>query len=559
MNNPIQRVCFLLFVLFIYADFSFAQKTITSEPNSKTAKEQFELMNYKDALTEYLLLIKTDSANLDYNFKLGVCYMNTNIDKSKAIPYLEFVVKQPKCDPETWYELGRAYQNQYRFVDAIKMYKKFIEVSTSKIQPFIPPDRQIEMCNQAMELMKDSIDVTFQNLGPEINSSSPEFRPYVPADESFIVYTSKRIGNMGNMPDFDGYMTSDIYVSYPVNATKWLKTKGIGANVNSNLVEETAGLSADGTELFVFVDNYKGISDIFQSSRKGKVFLKSVTVGPPINSIAYEGCATITSDKKTLYFSSEILPSKGGKDIWMSNKLPNGTWGSPVNVGENINSKFDEDSPNLSPDGKTLYFASLGHKGMGGFDLFKSQWDEEKKSWGKAINLGYPINTPNDELSICYTASDRNAYVAALRKDGFGDLDIYKVTFNNVEPKYTILKGTLLRKETVMINQKTVNKNQDSLSLNKNIEITDNKDVKKELSFTDLNVNILITDKLKKTTYGHYTPNKHTGNFVIILPPGSYSLSITGNGVQDYSEDIKIIEKPSNTEIQKNIYITTTN
>jgi hypothetical protein len=552
--------------------------------NEKSASSNFEGANFKDALEEYLILIKKDSTNMIYNFRIGVCYLNTNIEKTRAIPYLEFVVKQPKYEASAWYELGRAYQIAYRFDDAISAFKKFKEVTGGKLFYFLPTERQIEMCYQAEELIKNPIDVSFENLGKEVNSAYPDFRPYVPMDESFVVFTSKKVGNLGNLMDYDGYMTSDIYMSFPVKNNKWTKAKSIGANVNSTLVEETAGLSCDGNELFIFADNYDGINDIFMSTRKGKNFQKSIRLGANINTTEIEGCATISPDKKTLYFSSDIISSMGAKDIYMSNKLPTGDWGKPINLGSTINTIYDEDCPNLSPDGKTLYFASQGHNSMGGYDVFKSTWNDQSSSWGKPVNIGFPLNTPADEFSISLSASGRHGYVAALRKDGYGDLDIYRVTFNDVAPTYTIIRGALLGKDSLNIfAKKTIVKDTIVRDTNSVKDIKENKNdpsnkktvlnktktnIKESASDStsknptneqfqekDFKIKIAVTEKIKKSLFGNYLPNKQTGNFLVILPPGDYVLTISGDGLKTHTEDLKIIEKPTNSEITKTIYL----
>lgn len=583
-----KNVVFLIVMAFFGISVFAQKKDNTSSGNAKIAKDNFELQDYKNAINDYLILIKKDSTNTIYNYRLGVCYLNTNIDKLKAISCLEYVVEQPKYEVVAWYELGRAYQLAYRFDDAISAYKKFKEVSNGKsyLVP-IPADRQIEMCYQAQELIKDSIDVTFENLGPEVNSAYPEFRPYVPADESFIVFSSKRAGNNGGTVDYDGFMTSDIYFSFP-DKNKWIKAKNAGVNINSPLVEETAGLSADGNKLFVFIDNYNGVNDIFISTRKGKIFQKAVSLSDNINTEKYEGCATISLDKKTIYFSSDII-ELSGKDIFMINKLPNNEWSKPIKLGDNINTIYDEEAPNLSPDGKTLYFASCGHNSMGNFDIFKSVWDEQTKTWGEAVNMGFPINTPDNEVSISFSASGRHAYVSALRKNGYGDLDIYKCTFNKIAPTFTIVKCSLLGKDSLNIfakkekictnttvittdslekNKNNVNNKENKNNINKSITDKNNIATKTDILTDtlnkpqvekDLQIQISITDKIKKKDFGNYLPNKQTGRVVIILPPGEYTLSITGNGLKNYTEDINITEKAINSEMLKSIYLLSTN
>ncbi|NVO01435.1 MAG: PD40 domain-containing protein [Bacteroidetes bacterium] len=556
-------LCFVVFIL-IFQNFAFSQK-------GKNGVDNFSQQNFKAAIDDLKPLLKKDSLNAENNYKLGICYLNTNIDKSLAIKYLEVASKQTKIDGTIWFDLGRAYLLNYKFEDAINAFKKFKSTPEVKDDPYMPSTRMIEMCENAVELMKKPINVSFKNLGIEINSAFPDFGAYVPTDESFIVYSSKRPGNSGGLQDFDGFTTSDILYSTQKN-DKWLKGKSLGININSPLVEETAGLSADGNNIFVFVDNAEGLNDIFISNRKGKTFQKSVSLGPMINGSEVESSAALFPDGKTLIFSSDRAENNyGGKDLYISNKLPSGEWGKPVNLGDVINTKYDEDFPYLASDGKTLYFASQGHNSMGGFDYFKSVWDEKANSWSDAMNLGYPLNTTDDEKTISFSASGRYAYISALRKEGFGDMDIYRVTFNDIAPLYTVIKGVLLNKDSsnvfeikpvaidsvaikdsINLAKEQKNKSTNKKNVPKKVEVKVEKPVVESKPVIQLSIINKITQKI----VGVYTPNNITGKFTIILLPGEYSLVCESNKYQKYTEDITIREEGvGNNEMSKTIFL----
>ncbi|MFH0896416.1 MAG: hypothetical protein V2A54_18440, partial [Bacteroidota bacterium] len=359
--------------------------------NSKDAKDNFSGGNYKDALSEYLLLYKKDSLNVDLRYKIGVCYTNTYIDRKKAIYHLEWVIKKDKIDPFAHYELGVAYMSEHRFDDAIKSFSKYKTLLKGKDINDINADRQIEMCKNAQELIKKPVNITFENLGPNINSPAPDYNPMIISDETMIIFCSKRNANIGGLIDYDGYMTTDIYQSFP-KGNGWTKAKNLGANFNSELVEENVSLSPDGNCMVYYIDNYEGVDDIMISTRKGKVFPKGENPGSTVNSKSVESSGCLNANHDMLIFASDQSGSLGKKDLWCSKRLPDGSWGTATNLGRDINSFLDEDFPSFSPDGKTLYFASMGHNSMGGFDIFKSEWNEKGSHWGEPTNLGHPIN-----------------------------------------------------------------------------------------------------------------------------------------------------------------------
>jgi hypothetical protein len=201
--------------------------------------------------------------------------------------------------------------------------------------------------------------------------------------------------------------------------------------------------------------------------------------------------------------------SYGESDIYTARMLPTGQWGLPQNIGPNINTKYREDFPWLSTDGKTLYFSSEGHSSMGGLDLFKSIWDEEKQEWSKPINLGYPLNTADDERQISILPDNRAGYVSALRPEGMGDLDIYRVKFEDNEQKFNVYRGKILRSDST---------------------------AKKEVQATITAVNQKTNDEIT------FVSNKTTGRYIMALLPGIYKVNIQADGYSDINETLVIFE-----------------
>jgi tetratricopeptide (TPR) repeat protein len=518
-GKPLQHLHLILILVFLFSTCQvMAQKAkkkkeaiISRGANTdskKDAKSFFAEGDFHSALDAYLNIYKTTPKSSDVNLKIGICYLATNFDKSKAIPYLEFTIKQKDAPPETNYYLGRAYHYVNRFEDAIKCYQKsLLEKFDNKLG--LEPERQIAMCKAGIRLTKNPINVKFENLGKDINSPYSEYNPLITLDESILIYTSRRKGNVGGIVEDDPVITADVYSANNRDG-KWLKPKSIGITINSEWDEEAVGLSPDGQKLFLYLDNLDSYGDVYVSSLKGKLWSAPEWLGENINSKNLETGVSISPDGNTLYFSSDRKEGGfGGFDIYKSQKLPTGEWGLPINLGPNINTKYDEDMPYIFADGKTLYFSSNNVESMGGFDIFTSTWDDGLQAWTKYTNIGYPLNTTDDNNSISINSSGQYGYIAAFRPEGLGDLDIYKITFNDVKSNnLTVIKGQVVTGDTI----------------------------------NPVTAQVSLFEKNGSDAIGLYTPNTATGGFIIIIPSGSYDLEINESGFAPYKEQIVIPE-----------------
>lgn len=494
-----------------------AKKVKAYKPNQKKAMEYYWNGDFRAALNEFLLLLPDNPKDVDLNFYIACCYLETYIDKTKAIPFLEFVVSQPKFDKEALYQLGRAYHFAHRFDDAIVAYNKYKDFKRGKDDNIIPGDRCIEMAFNAKEYVKYPLDVTFENMGSSINTPYPEFNPFIPEDESFMVFTTKRPDCLGLQLDYDGYKTADIYRAREKKG-EFIEARNIGSAVNTEWVEECVGISADGTELLVYIDNFDGFDDVYMSPRKGRFFDDYVTLGDNVNTQYVEVAASMTVDGSRLFIAREAPGGNGGTDIYVSRRLPNGRWSKATSLGDVINTKYNESFPHMMADMKTLYFCSEGHTSMGGFDIFTSTWDELTQTWSTPRNIGYPVNTVDDDFTLSYSNSLRYAYGAYFRPDGFGEKDIYRVTFNGVAPPRTVLRGSITNIA-------------DTLELSPGTEIPD---------FT-----MTITDNGTNEVIGYYRPNKRSSNYVAILPPGEYCVYVESPLYFDTSAVVEIYGKSS--------------
>jgi hypothetical protein len=499
----------LLCLLLLSGNVLFAQPlTIKGDPD--VADKFFGNRNYRDALKCYLLLLKKEPKNVEYNYRAAQCYLLHNSIKAKAIPHLEFIIKQPSFDNKVWLELGRAYHFANRFDDAIKCYNKFKEKAGKS---GAEADRYIEQCENGKVLTKKPTNVTFENMGKDVNTEFPDFYPFVTADDQTLVFTSRRKSPTAGQPEFDGLYPSDIFVCNK-KGDKWQKAVTIGPMINTALDEEVTDISPDGSSILFYVDHIDIFGDIWHSKKINpkQNFLKSFRLSENVNS-GLETSASLwvgPEGDSVLYFSSSRAGNMGETDLYVCRKLPgNFGWAAPVNLGPKVNTKYKEEFPKVSADGKILYFASQGHSSMGGFDIFKSVWDENDQAWSAPRNLGYPINNADDNMNISFV-NERVAYISSMREEGLGDLDIYKITFDDLDGKETIFRGFILS--------------------------ADSGDTKIK------DATISVENKKTKELVGTFIPDRNKGYYIMALPPGKYTIHIEAEGYLIYTEDINVFD-----------------
>ncbi len=479
-----------------------------------------EEKNYPRALKMFLKAYAKDSSSANINFKVGYCYLKSANEKSKAMYYLEKASKnvtrnydeyQPtlKKAPETAYQyLGEAYHLNYKFEEALTSYEKYKSIAGSKNEEALKDImRDIEITNNAKEIIKTPVNMTIENLGDSINTIFPDYGPVVSADESSLIFTSRRTGSTGGLKTDNDEFFEDIFISYKKADKTWSQAKQIPGNINSYDHEATIGVSVDGQQLFIYKDNNGG--DIYTSKLEGDVWAYPTPLDANINTPSWETHVTMTADGNTFYFISDRKEgSFGGKDIWRVTKLPNGKWSLPFNMGPIVNTKYDEDAVFIHPDGVTLFFASKGHYTMGGYDIFTSTLTEN--GWTAPKNIGYPINTTDDDLFFFLTVDGRRAYYASNKSGGKGDNDIYliKLDTSTVEP-VAVLKGLVTY---------------DGASTNPN----------------GTSAEIIVTDLATNQTQNAIA-NSKTGKFLLILNTGhNYSFEYAAQGYDNIKEDLSI-------------------
>ncbi|HDY86606.1 MAG TPA: tetratricopeptide repeat protein [bacterium] len=408
---------------------------------SRLANIDFEKKDYKSAGESYQKLLTELPPIAFYNYRLGICYFNSISEKEKAIPYLKKAAEgfrdiSDSVPAEIFYYLAKTYHRDNQFEKAIEQYEnhkisveKDIQVSKKLKQNVLSMiNREIQLCNYGNELKNKPVNVLIDNLGEEVNTIYPDYSPILRSDGT-LVFTSRREGSTGGKKDKEGNFFEDIYISHVEKGTSSSKFSSASTEKISNRINSPshdAAIQFAGDKLFFYRNGSVCVSTL--NLKNGK-WGKPEKLKRNENPSAFEPSAALSPDEQTLYLVSDRNGGHGGLDIYRYEKLPNGIWGKPKNLGAVINTPYDEDGVFIGKDGKTLYFSSKGHKSMGGYDIFKSTYNSSTETWSKPENLGYPVNTGGDDIYFMMAPNGERAYYASDKNGGFGDMDIYRITF----------------------------------------------------------------------------------------------------------------------------------
>ncbi|MEW6468551.1 MAG: OmpA family protein [Bacteroidota bacterium] len=508
---------------------------------------------YSQALPFFLKANDFNPNNALLNYKIGVCYIWSNY-KWKAGPYIEKAYKlDPNCSPEIHYYLGRNYHLTMEWQKAIDEYKTYLKtlIPDKDKEKVMDTNKKINECLNGMELVKNPVRVFIDNVGNAINSPYPDYGPVISADESIMMFTSRRPGSISDMLDpNDGMAMEDIYIATNTVGI-WNTAKNAGKPINSEVHDATVGLSADGQTMLMYLDD-KGDGNIYQCDQKGEFWSKPEKMSSNINTKFHESSASLSSDGKILYFvSNKEEGSLGMHDIYMCKKDEKGKWGKAVNLGSIINTAYNEESVFIHPDGKTLYFSSQGHKTMGGYDIFKSVWDEKTMKWSTPENIGYPINTPDDDIDFVLSASGKHGYYSSFKIEGQGEKDIYMITFLGPEKPPVLntqdyLLASMLKPVTTVVAQK-VDIKQPSLTILKGT-ITD------ALNDKPLEAEIELVDNTLNQVIATFKSNSSTGKYLVSLPAGkNYGIAVKKEGYLFHSENFDIPQTAAYQEVVKDV------
>jgi len=414
------KVAILSFSLFILSIFAYAQDNRYSTTNQQAIKH-FALANqaiddreYDVALNELRQAVAIDDKFVEAHAQLGDIYRILQQYKDAIEQYKVVITLNPDFSRALYMRLSDSEIREAQYVQAHDHLNKYLTYPNISDFDAYHAKKMIADCEFAIDAMQHPVPFKPINMGPEINTADDEYLPVETADESELIFTRKINNN------------EDFYKSIKVDG-KWQTATYLSSNINTPEYNEGAqSITQDGKYLFFTGCNRPdglGRCDIYVAKKEGDDWGKPYDLQPPVNTPGWESQPSISSDGRTLYFVSNRKGGYGGYDIWKSTVTDKG-WGEPVNLGPNINTAFDEQSPFIHADDSTLYFCSNGWPGMGGMDLFVSHLGKNGE-WGKPVNVGYPINTSGDENGLSVTANGEYAFFASNKLNGYGGYDIY--------------------------------------------------------------------------------------------------------------------------------------
>lgn len=437
--SPRPFVFFLSLLCSIQA-FSQQDSVALSEEYYRQGMEVFDYSHRKQATEMFMLATKANPKNAKAQFMTGRSIMLT-VRKEQSLQYFKNAYTlDPKIDEDILYYLGQAFHYAEKFDSAILLYNRYSRLLArsldyEKSKKISEVNRKIFECNNAKIMVAQPVDITLNRLDENINSEWPDYAPTINADETFMVFTTRRPEeNSNDRVAADNEYYEEIFYSRKQDGA-WTPARNLAGSINNNYHNASVNLSPDGKEMLLYYDSNGG--DILISSLKPDGnWTKPEEI--EINTEYIENSASITADRQKLFFTSNRPGGYGGTDIYVATKNSKGNWSDTQNLGKIINTDLDEDGVFISANGKTLYFSSNGHAGMGDLDIYRSTYNTEKDLWEKPINMGYPVNSVENDIYIVLTRDEDYAYISTVRKDGIGEQDIYKLDIRNWKaPTYT--------------------------------------------------------------------------------------------------------------------------
>jgi len=444
-----------LFVLLLTLLFAFNSQ-LSSAQDDKTGKIGYKMKmsearhqylngNVRGGLLVYRELLKEFTNDPMVNFRIGECYFDLK-NWELAVEYFQNTKNiDDKIAPELYYKLGQAYHRNNQLNEAKEALTTFQSNAKPKTKKEFDASKLLTQVDYAVKMTASPVKVDIINLGKNINSRGGDYAPSISADGKVMIFTSRRSDTKGGGVDKAGDYKyfEDIYISeWDSTNETWGRALPIEGKLNTEGHDASLSISPDGKQIYIYRnDGSLYIGDIFVSKKRSSGnWGNPKPLDKPINSSYFESSACLSADGNKLYFVSEREQKKHGAqgkgDIYVVEKISKSTWGEPKNLGPVINTSQDEISVFIHPDGKTLFFSSKGHLSMGGYDIFMSKMQEDE-TWSKPENLGYPINTIDDDVHFILSTDGKIAHYSTVLANGLGERDIYKIDLSN----YDLLKG----------------------------------------------------------------------------------------------------------------------
>lgn len=513
---------------------SYAQEASSNRKAQQAferAGDQLKARQYDQAIASLQSAIALDTGFATAHQQLGDIFRSHKRYHEAVSHYTRVIALNPALTPLTWFGLGESLLHIGNYADALAALRRYASTPGLAASSGQLTAKYIADCTFSLSALEHPSPFLPRNPGPAINSEYDEYFPKLTADHRTIIFTRK-INNRENF-----------FESTQDSSGTWTTAHFLEGEVNSELYNEGAHcVSPDGKYLFFTGCNRPdglGSCDIYVSRREDNRWGRPHNLGAPVNGRGWEAQPALGADGRTLYFVSNRQGGQGGYDIWQSKLQDNGQWGAPRNLGPAINTPYDESSPYIHADNRTLYFVSNGWPGFGDKDIFKSRVDSSG-IWQQPINLGYPINDHHEQRALSVSMNGRQAFFAAHRTDALGGLDIYAFDLPpDVRPDpVAYLKGIILDAE----------------------------------SGSPLQAEVTVTDIVANQKLYHEQADYEDGTFLAPLPFGkTYALHIKQPGYLFFSEnyplddstkindayEIRIALAPirtGNTEVLNNIF-----
>ncbi len=536
MDNLVRRLLKASCALALTAAVAQPALAQSVRKQLKTANKFFDQENYRASIPFYEQVLAKEPNNALALFRAGISYMS--FDKEKASDYIYKAQKlKPKVSKDVEYWLGRVDHLNYNFDEAITHYQAYNASLKQKDTRKTELAQLIQHSKNAKVQFNSPKDIFVKNLGPTINTPFSEHSPVISQDDKLLLFTS-RSDNMSAQTvaqdakgsgkgkkdknlAADGQYYENIYESTRVDDENWEKPRSLSTVLNGKGHDASIQVFDNDTKLLMYRNDENG--DIMYAEKSGADWTEPKKLNDNINSKAFESDAYITPDGRTIYFSTGKYSEDGSLDIYFSTRQQGGDWGPAKSVGTAINTKYDDDSPFISRDGKTMYFASRGHNTMGGYDIFKSEYDSVGNKWSRAENMGYPVNTPDDDTYYRLSPNGTYAYLSSYRIGGYGEKDIYTINYI----KNAIIRGKVFSKK-------------DSTTVIPGVELV--------FSGTQADKTALSYRDITKPLTGDYQ--------VSLLSGRTYQVAASKDGANVATEEFTVpVSTNDSTVVEKNFYV----
>ena len=520
---------FLLATLILLSSYLSGQEYQFSTTSKKALK------NYKLAESAYLQqdipetvaylqkALKADESFVEAWLLLGDAFAESSQNEKAIEAYTKAVAIDPTFFPRANFFLGQLYFQEGAYESALEYFDDYLKMINPGSAAGFEATTALRQAEFALECYTNPSGNEPVNAGKKVNSQFDEYVNFIAPGNQKVMLTRKEL--LPIPAQYNRPFQEKLYEAFKTDG-QWNAPDTIEIEWDEGLSLGGLNISVDGRRMYFTGCNLTigyGNCDLYYCVKLGDTWLPPTNMGPRVNSQWWDSQPMISADGKYLYYSSRRSGGKGGSDIWMSKRLSNGHWSPPVNLGDSINTSGNEMAPFLHADGKTLYFSSTGHMGMGGADIFISRQDETGR-WSRAKNLGYPVNTFTDEINFIASLDATEAWLSSDRPGGQGGVDLYKIELTEpIAPRKVVFVEGIVKDE---VTKKPVG------AL---VELTD--------VTTGLTVDTTSADRLN-------------GNFLIVLQPGqNYAFNISAPGYLFYSENYNLDESWDEYSISKEFYL----